>query len=78
MDNIIRDGAGTIEIPAYQAAAHCLICGKEVIISDFYRYPMVCDECKRAVELVKMHYKNKPCWNCNDPECGVCNRFIVS
>ena len=77
MGDIIHDEAGTIKVSGYQTVTHCLICGKEVITSDFYRYPIVCDDCKRAVELVKMLYKNKHCWDCKDPKCGICNRTIT-
>ena len=70
-------GAGTIKIQEYQTATHCPICGKEIITSDLYRYPIVCDDCKRAVELVKIHYKDKPCWDCKDPQCEVCIKVIT-
>lgn len=66
----------TVQEPKY--ATPCLICGERVIIPDPYRYPVVCDDCKRAIELVKMLYKNKHCWNCKDPKCGVCNTFTIS
>lgn len=77
MADITVGGAGTLKIPECQVATHCPICGKEIITSDLYRYPIVCDDCKRAVELVKMLYKNKPCWNCKDHQCGVCTKVIA-
>lgn len=74
----ITDGETvTIKKQEYQTATRCFICGKEIITSDFYRYPIVCDDCKRAVELVKTLYKNKPCWDCKDPQCGVCDKVIT-
>ena len=68
MADITVGGAGTIKIPEYQTATHCLICGKEIITSDPYRYPIVCDECKEAVELIKVLYRhNRYLWNPKDP-----------
>ena len=66
----------TVQEPTYSTP--CLICGEGVVISDLHRYPIVCDECKRAIELVKSLYKNRPCWSCKDPKCGICNTFTIS
>lgn len=73
---IVSTTIATVSEPEF--ATPCLICGKAVIIWDPHSYPVVCDECKRAVELVKMLYKNKPCWDCKDPKCEICNMFIIS
>ena len=68
MADITVGGAGTIKIPEYQTATRCLICGKEVITSDSYLYPIVCDEWKEAVELIKVLYRhNGHLWDSKDP-----------
>lgn len=68
MANITDGEAGMVKIPEYQTETHCLICGKKVITSDFYRYPIVCDECKEAVELIKVLYRNNGhLWDSKDP-----------
>lgn len=68
-------GTYKVSIAEPEFATPCLICGKAVIIWDPHSYPVVCDECKRAVELVKSLYKNKPCWTCKDFTCGCCTNI---
>lgn len=72
MADITYGGAVTVKVSKDQTA--CLICGKEVIIPDPYSYPVVCDDCKRAVQIVKSLYKDKPCWDCRDFKCGCCTK----
>lgn len=68
MADITEGEAGTIERQEYQTAIRCLICGKEVITSDHYLHPIVCDECKEAVELIKVLYRhNGHLWDSKDP-----------
>lgn len=62
------------EAREYELATPCLICGESVPIPNFCNYPVVCDECKRAIELVKSLYKNEPCWDCKDFKCGCCTK----
>lgn len=66
MDDITHSETGTVKISECETATRCLICGKEIITPNFYRYPIVCDDCKQAVELIKVLYRqNGGLWDCN-------------
>lgn len=78
MTDITDGGAGTIKIQEYKIATRCFICGEEVVIPDPYSYPVVCDDCKRAIQIVKSLYKDKPCWGCRDFKCGCCTKVTSS
>ena len=42
-----------LQVEEPQLAAHCLICGKEVLVHKFEEGPKICDECKEAIEWAK-------------------------
>lgn len=45
--------------PETELVTKCIVCGKDVVISERYSAPKVCEDCKKAIAYAKEHLKEK-------------------